>query len=135
PRRASDLAEVGPVRCARSQGAAPGGERIARVLRAAQRPCGRPTAPGVRGPLEFRAATSHRADLPGFFAWEELRATSSAALEVGAGARLCVGPEGGFTAEEASVLAAAGFRAIGLGPHTLRTGTAALVGVARLLFA
>src|SRR5690606_8090987 len=78
------VAEVVLVRCARSQGAAPGGERIARVLRAAQRQCGRPTAPGVRGPLEFRAATSHRADLPGFFAWEELRATSSAAPEVGA---------------------------------------------------
>lgn len=129
------VAEVVLVRCARSQGAAPGADRIARVLRAAQRQCGRPAGPAVSGPVDLRAAASHRPTLPGFFAWEELRATSSAALEVGAGARLCVGPEGGFTADEASFLVAAGFRALGLGPHTLRTGTAALVGVARLLFA
>lgn len=128
------VAAVVLVRCMRSQGAAPGGERIARVLRAAQRQCGRPTAPVVTGPVDLREAVTHRPDLPGFFAWEELRATSSAPLHVpAAGARLCVGPEGGFVADEVRLLQDAGFRALGLGPYTLRTGTAALVGAARLL--
>lgn len=130
------VAEIVLVRCARSQGAAPGPERIQRVLRAAQRQCGRPTPPAVSGPLPFAAALAHRGDLPGFFAWEELRAAASEPLAPGlAGARLCVGPEGGFLAEEAAALAGAGFRALGLGPYTLRTGTAAMVGLARLLFA
>ena len=129
------VAEVVLVRCMRSQGASPGAERIARVLRAAQRQCGRPRPPVVAGPVDLREAAAHRPDLPGFFAWEELRATSSEAPQVGAGARLCVGPEGGFVADEAALLQAAGFRALGLGPFTLRTGTAALVGAARLMFA
>ncbi|MBZ5708963.1 RsmE family RNA methyltransferase [Nannocystis pusilla] len=129
------VAEVVLVRCARSQGAAPGADRIARVLRAAQRQCGRPRRPAISGPVDLREATTRRADLPGLFAWEELRATSSDALIVSAGARVCVGPEGGFTPDEASALLAAGFRALSLGPYTLRTETAALVAVARVMFA
>lgn len=129
------VAEVVLVRCARSQGAAPGPARIERVLRAAQRQCGRPRAPVVAGPLDLPAALAHRADLPGFFAWEQLRAEASGGLTVGAGARLCVGPEGGLVAAEADALRAAGFVAIGLGPYVLRTPTAAMVGLARLLFA
>lgn len=130
------VAAVVLVRCARSQGAAPGGERIARVVRAAQRQCGRPTPLAVRGPVPLREALADRPDLPGFFAWEELRATSSEpSPQVAGGARLAVGPEGGFVADEARALLDAGFHALGLGPYTLRTGTAALVGVARLLFA
>ena len=35
----------------------------------------------------------------------------------------------------AARIVTAGFAAIGLGPYTLRTGTAAMVGLARLLFA
>ena len=46
---------------------------------------------------------------------------------------LLVGPEGGFTAEEAGTAAAAGFVSAGLGPHTLRTETAAVVGAGLLL--
>lgn len=133
------VAEVVLVRCMRSQGVAPGAERIDRVLRAAQRQCGRPRPPAVRGPLALPAALQHRPDLPGFFAWEELRAPASSdphgGLAVGAGARLCVGPEGGFVAAEAEQLRGAGFAAIGLGPYTLRTATAAMVGLARLMFA
>lgn len=139
------VAAIVLVRCARSQGVVPGGERIARVLRAAQRQCGRPTPPDVRGPVSLREAVALRTDLPGYFAWEALRGaeTSSSDRTAGApastgareraGARLCVGPEGGFVADEARLLQEAGFRPLGLGPYTLRTGTAALVGVARLL--
>lgn len=128
-------AEIVLVRCLRTQGAAPGRERIDRVLRAAQRQCGRPRPPAVHGPLPFDGALRHRADLPGFFAWEQLRATASAPLSIGAGARLCVGPEGGLHDGEVAALRDAGFHALGLGPYVLRTGTAAVVGLARLLFA
>lgn len=128
------VAEIVLVRCMRTQ-SAPGRDRIDRVLRAAQRQCGRPRPPAVHGPLAFAAALRHRAELPGFFAWEQLRATASTTPQVAAGARLCVGPEGGFVEDEVAALAAAGFHALGLGPYVLRTGTAAVVGLARLLFA
>jgi len=45
---------------------------------------------------------------------------------------LAVGPEGGWDPREASALAAAGFRALRLGPRTLRTETAAAAGIALL---
>ncbi|MGB3970164.1 MAG: RsmE family RNA methyltransferase, partial [Planctomycetota bacterium] len=47
---------------------------------------------------------------------------------------LLVGPEGGFTADELAAIAAAKFTGLRLGPHILRTETAALLG-AGLLFA
>ncbi len=43
-----------------------------------------------------------------------------------------VGPEGGFTADELALLAAAGVERIGLGPHILRVETAAIALAARL---
>lgn len=50
-----------------------------------------------------------------------------------AAAILVIGPEGGFAESEIDALAEAGFRPVDLGPLTLRTETAALVGAARLL--
>jgi 16S rRNA (uracil1498-N3)-methyltransferase len=43
---------------------------------------------------------------------------------------LLVGPEGGFTPDEAEVAQRAGFQVVGLGPLILRSETAALVAVA-----
>jgi len=48
---------------------------------------------------------------------------------------LLVGPQGGFAEAEAAAAADAGFRPIGLGPHVLRTETAALVGAAAMMLA
>jgi 16S rRNA (uracil1498-N3)-methyltransferase len=45
---------------------------------------------------------------------------------------LLIGPEGGFTADEANVAQQAGFTPILLGPRVLRTETAALAGIAAL---
>ena len=44
--------------------------------------------------------------------------------------RLCVGPEGGFAAEEVRQAAQAGFLAVSLGRYRLRTETAAIVAAA-----
>jgi 16S rRNA (uracil1498-N3)-methyltransferase len=45
---------------------------------------------------------------------------------------LLIGPEGGFTADEANIAQQAGFTPILLGPRVLRTETAALAGIAAL---
>lgn len=47
-------------------------------------------------------------------------------------ATLLVGPEGGFTADEANIAQQAGFVPILLGPRVLRTETAAMAGIAAL---
>ncbi|MDP1635076.1 MAG: 16S rRNA (uracil(1498)-N(3))-methyltransferase [Gallionellaceae bacterium] len=47
-------------------------------------------------------------------------------------ATLLIGPEGGFTADEANVAQQAGFAPILLGPRVLRTETAAIAGIAAL---
>lgn len=47
-------------------------------------------------------------------------------------ATLLIGPEGGFTADEADLARQAGFAPILLGPRVLRTETAALAGIAAL---
>lgn len=123
------------VRCARSQGIAPGWPRIERVLRAAQRQCGRPTAPKITGPMGLAEAIAAPGAGASFVAWEALRGEDDAPPEVPSAARLLVGPEGGLTDDEAAAAIAAGFRPLALGPWTLRSETAALVGLSRLLFA
>jgi 16S rRNA (uracil1498-N3)-methyltransferase len=52
-----------------------------------------------------------------------------------AGVRLLIGPEGGFTPEEAALAREAGFRSVSLGPRRLRVETAALVVLAILQYA
>ncbi len=47
-------------------------------------------------------------------------------------ATLLIGPEGGFTADEAELARQAGFAPILLGPRVMRTETAALAGIAAL---
>ena len=119
----------------RPQGERP--ERWAKVVRAAAGQCDRAWLPEVKPALEF-AAFLQQLDLPAT-RWlatanapplRDLRAGSPVAPAV-----LLVGPEGGFSAEEQAAAAAAGFQPCGLGPHILRTETAALVGAAMLLAA
>ena len=47
---------------------------------------------------------------------------------------ILIGPEGGFTAEEVSLLKDRGFISASLGPKTLRTETAPIVAVAQVLY-
>jgi 16S rRNA (uracil1498-N3)-methyltransferase len=139
------------VRCARSQGRVPSPERIARVLRAAQRQCGRLRPLEVLGldePLELPAALELDPQLPGWFAWEALREPTSApasASDPGSGTRetathasstglrLLVGPEGGWTPTEVEAILAAGWSPLGLGPWVLRTPTAVVALLARFV--
>ncbi len=59
------------------------------------------------------------------------------ALEAPPPPRVClaIGPEGGFSPDEAAALRAAGARPVAVAPHILRIETAVLIGVAQLLYA
>jgi 16S rRNA (uracil1498-N3)-methyltransferase len=126
------------VACERSQGRVPSPARLDRVLRAAQRQCGRPRPPALLGappdePLDLQRALRHRAELPGVFAWEALRGPNEQPepQDLAAGLRLLVGPEGGLSQAEAELIRAAGFRALSLGPWILRTATAVVALLAK----
>jgi 16S rRNA (uracil1498-N3)-methyltransferase len=121
-----------PLRTAHSR---PQGERLDRwrkLVHAAAGQCDRAFLPTVAAATDLDQFLARRdqparrflasAEAPGFAAGEAL----------GGDALLLVGPEGGLAATEQAAALAAGFVPRGLGPHTLRTETAALVGAALL---
>ncbi|RPJ48327.1 MAG: 16S rRNA (uracil(1498)-N(3))-methyltransferase, partial [Candidatus Latescibacterota bacterium] len=134
------VAAILPVACARSAVRSEGGGHAARLdrwRRLAQ--SGMKVARGatlmeilpVVSPAEVAAAAGRAGR-----SW--LLARSAAPLERGRGegdALAAIGPEGGFTDEEAALLLRAGARAASLGPRNLRTGTAALAAASILLAA
>jgi 16S rRNA (uracil1498-N3)-methyltransferase len=77
-------------------------------------------------------ATARRDALP--LCSQRLRQLADGASEVdlAAGIRLAVGPEGGWSPEEEERAEAAGWHAVSLGGSILRTATAAVSGVALL---
>lgn len=66
------------------------------------------------------------------FADASLRTLEMAAAAVPTAWSFVIGPEGGLTPDEVAELAAAGYRAVRLGPRVLRTETAALVALSML---
>jgi 16S rRNA (uracil1498-N3)-methyltransferase len=112
----------------------PGQPRLARwqqIVRAAAGQCDRAHLPVVLPPCALQPFLD-RPDLP------------ARPLLASPGARppqpqpagevvLLVGPEGGFDQGELTAIATRGFVPAGLGPHVLRTETAALAGAALLL--
>jgi 16S rRNA (uracil1498-N3)-methyltransferase len=115
----------------RPQGERP--ERWLRIVRAAAGQCDRDWLPEVHPGRELADFLSLD-NLPA----RRFLATAGVpplleAKPTAAPVLLLVGPEGGFTEEEAAAARATGFEPRSLGPHTLRTETAALVGAAILL--
>lgn len=124
--------EIVMIACARSQGRMPARTRIERILQAAQRQCGRPRAPVLHGLDEawsLARALEHCPELPGWFACPS--GPLGPQVPVRGGLRLLVGPEGGFTADEVELAAAARLEALSLGPWILRTPTAVVALLAR----
>lgn len=122
-----------PLRSARSS-FEPSDDRRVRWQRLTQAACGqcdRAWIPQVEA-VEALADFVQRTDLPAerYVALPGAPALAPAHSER---AVLLVGPEGGLTTEEAELAQANGFAARSLGPLTLRSETAALVGAARLL--
>lgn len=123
-------ARVTWIRTTRCQFDAPSSARIGRVLRAAQRQCGRPTRPRVAGPIDLEAWLT-ASSTPGWVAWQDANPTilGPSITE----ARILVGPEGGFTAAEIEAARQAGLCPLSLGPWILRAEVAVTAALARIL--
>jgi 16S rRNA (uracil1498-N3)-methyltransferase len=110
-------------------------ERWQRIALAAAKQSGRTTIPEIAETLTFpevvmAAAAMHRALLFFEHASGAALPTASTPPVAAATAAVIVGPEGGFSSEEASRALNAGVVVCGLGPRILRTETAAIVALA-----
>jgi 16S rRNA (uracil1498-N3)-methyltransferase len=102
-------------------------DRLEKVLRVAATQCRRSHLPLLRGPGSLREAL---VDLP---AERWLGAQGAAGANgIHGPAALAIGPEGGWSPEETTLLLENGFREVGLGPFVLRNPTAVAVGLGRL---
>ncbi|MGD9689346.1 MAG: 16S rRNA (uracil(1498)-N(3))-methyltransferase [Phycisphaerales bacterium] len=114
-------------------------ERLARVAVAAAKQSGRAHLMSIAAPVTLDATLAeHRArtgESPLLFAADAAGSPlSSITLRPDAPAlTLLIGPEGGWTPEESAALQGAGVPLVRLGPHTLRTETAAVAAAAILL--
>ncbi len=119
----------------RSVGQAIGLEKLARwqrLARAAAQQSGRSDVPEIRAPLKFDALLERFEEYDAvLFAWElappvPLRERLLGALPAQGRVLVVVGPEGGFTHDEAERAARRGAALLSLGRRILRTDTAAM---------
>lgn len=106
-------------------------ERWQKIAHEAAKQCGRAVIPTVHNPMKFADAIdkAKTADLP-LFCYEgsgtsplgEIAGSTVSPKSVS----IMIGPEGGYSAEEASLAADAGMKMTGLGRRILRTETASL---------
>ncbi len=106
--------------------------RWRRIAREAAKQCGRLWLPHVAEPEELHAVVN-RFDHVVFF-WENGEAGEAPSLPAKGDCLLVVGPEGGFSSEEAADLCAQGAIPASLGPFILRAETAAIAAVAVSMF-
>jgi 16S rRNA (uracil1498-N3)-methyltransferase len=114
-------------------------ERLRRITREACAQSGSARALEIHAPepLQLVAAQAPTGAKKLVF-WEQAEQTLSQALGLDQGAPasevwVVIGPEGGFSAEEASLLGTLGYAPVGLGENILRVDTAAVVAAALLL--
>lgn len=110
--------------------------RWEKIAAEAAKQCRRSRIPRIYPPRPFAEALAVFPECQRFFLWEkEKDRTLKEALNFSSPAVYAlVGPEGGFSAEEAQRAEAAGFSPVRLGPRILRAETAGLVIVALLQF-
>lgn len=101
-------------------------ERWQRIVREAARQCRRPLLPEVAPPQTLEAALVGVREELRLLLWEEESRPLGAVLSATPprDVALLVGPEGGFSAEEAALAMRHGFLPVGLGPRILRSETA-----------
>ncbi len=125
-----------PFYCERSVGRDVGAEKAARwqrIARAAAQQCGRKSVPAVLEAMAYSTLLERFGDYDAvLFAWElatpaPLHQRLAEALPASGRVLVVVGPEGGFTHEEAELAQCRGAAMLWLGPRVLRTDTAALV--------
>ena len=106
-------------------------ERWQKIAHEAAKQCGRGIVPKVEMPLPYKEAIrkAAEADLP-LFCYEVAGTRSLSGIlqtcDSPGTISLCIGPEGGFSEEEAAAAAENGMHMCGLGRRILRTETAAL---------
>ena len=115
-------------------------ERWEKILKEAAEQCGRGCIPEICQAVPFaRAAEAgSRADLA-LFCWEEekqrsLRQIIEPGKENIREVSLMIGPEGGFSAEEAQLASKNGWEAVTLGERIYRMETAAMAAVILVLY-
>lgn len=108
-------------------------ERWRRLAQTAAQQCGRATLPAVEPPQTLEAIIARFAGYDRvLLAWElaetvPLRDRLPGLVAGAASVLIVIGPEGGFSSDEATAARAAGAELISLGSRILRTETAALV--------
>ena len=107
------------------------GNKLARwqkIAEAAAKQSGRGRIPAIDEPIPFACALQQMQTLPcAIMAYEKAEQQSLKRILrgfEGSAIGICIGPEGGFSAEEAQKAAIAGIHAISLGKRILRTETA-----------
>jgi len=108
-------------------------ERWRRIAIEASEQCGRLFIPEVLAPVAFaRALDAFRGAIVAAEATGESAAALTPLMPQAGHLALIVGPEGGLSPAEHQTLARRGALQLALGPYTLRTETAAIVGTATL---
>ncbi|MGI6182254.1 MAG: 16S rRNA (uracil(1498)-N(3))-methyltransferase [Agathobaculum sp.] len=114
-------------------------ERWQRIAAEAAKQCGRGRLPAVCAVVPFAEAVLRAAESETalFFYENEKMVGLRSALESGMGdtVSLMVGPEGGFTPEEAAEAEQAGLKSVSLGTRILRCETAPIAALAAVLYA
>jgi 16S rRNA (uracil1498-N3)-methyltransferase len=112
--------------------------RWQRIANEASKQCGRIYLPKVKEITEFKECCTELNFDVSLILWEEERHIGlKSILKQNAHAErigLFVGPEGGFSSDEVDIATAAGAIPVTLGSNILRTETAAIVGVALILY-
>jgi 16S rRNA (uracil1498-N3)-methyltransferase len=113
--------------------------RWQKIAREASRQSGRLDVPEVEGVTALTTAmNASPKDALKLMLWEGARQTTLRSVLPDTPPQqivIAIGPEGGFTVEEAEAARHAGFTPVGLGPRILRTETAALVVLSILGYA
>jgi 16S rRNA (uracil1498-N3)-methyltransferase len=112
--------------------------RWRRIVTEAAEQCGRSRIPTISGPVTLKEACDD-APRAALMPWEEERTSSGVRAALarsraegwdGSEVAIFIGPEGGFTAQEAELARALGVQTLSLGQRILRSETAAIATIA-----
>ena len=103
------------------------------IARSACEQCGRSRVPAIAQPIGLLPYLQSESDAATRLMFSPIGTARLSELEPGGPLLdILIGPEGGLSDNEVSSAKAAGFRAVSLGPRTLRTETAAIAALAAL---
>jgi 16S rRNA (uracil1498-N3)-methyltransferase len=111
--------------------------RWQRLARESIKSCQRSFLPCIEPPQDFAAALAGEEEVKLLF-WEEKRGGGLKSVfrrRRPRDVRMLIGPEGGFSPEEAGLAREAGFHAVSLGSRRLKVATAALAAIALVQYA